>query len=110
MNDWYNDPQDEADPPQCPHCQQWDTLVAGDGKFADCLNCGKSFKLPEEPDYSDAEIERSQALIEEVLGPEEVRNLENQRTCPHGNPWGECDACDHEGDVAFDAARERQGR
>jgi hypothetical protein len=28
--------------------------------------------------------------------------------CPHGNEWGECDKCDFEGDIAFDAARERR--
>ena len=30
--------------------------------------------------------------------------------CPHGNPWGICDACDHAGDLAYDAARESRGR
>jgi hypothetical protein len=28
--------------------------------------------------------------------------------CPHGNEWGECDRCDYEGDIAFDATRERR--
>lgn len=28
--------------------------------------------------------------------------------CPHGNAWGDCDACDEEGDRAYDSARERQ--
>ncbi len=27
--------------------------------------------------------------------------------CPHGEPIGECCACDMEGDLAFDANRER---
>lgn len=31
-----------------------------------------------------------------------------QSTCPHGNEWGECGNCDHEGDLAYDAARERR--
>lgn len=26
--------------------------------------------------------------------------------CPHGKEWTGCDACDHAGDIAFDAARE----
>ena len=30
--------------------------------------------------------------------------------CPHGNEWGECDRCDFEGDIAFDAERERRLR
>lgn len=25
--------------------------------------------------------------------------------CPHGNKWGECDRCDFEGDLAYDARR-----
>lgn len=27
-------------------------------------------------------------------------------TCPHGRPAGECDACDVQSDLAYDAARE----
>ena len=27
--------------------------------------------------------------------------------CQHGNPPGDCAVCDHEGDLAFDANRER---
>ena len=30
--------------------------------------------------------------------------------CPHGNEWGSCDKCDFEGDIAFDAERERRMR
>ncbi len=30
--------------------------------------------------------------------------------CVHGNRPGECDACDHLGDLAYDAARESRGR
>lgn len=30
--------------------------------------------------------------------------------CRHGNPRHECDACDHESDLEFDAARERGAR
>lgn len=28
--------------------------------------------------------------------------------CSHGNVWGECDHCDFESDIAFDAERERR--
>lgn len=28
--------------------------------------------------------------------------------CPHQKPWGQCDACDYLGDLAYDAARERR--
>lgn len=27
--------------------------------------------------------------------------------CPHGKVIGDCAECDHDGDIAFDAARER---
>lgn len=38
-----------------------------------------------------------------------VRHHE-QASCRHGNPPGECADCDHEGDLAYDAAREIQPR
>lgn len=28
------------------------------------------------------------------------------KECPHGKKWGDCDACYHASDIAFDAARE----
>ena len=40
-----------------------------------CVSRMKLGKKQKEQDYSDAEIERSQRLVEEVLGPEEIAKL-----------------------------------
>jgi len=37
-------------------------------------------------------------------------NQEEVKECPHGNPIGECDACDVQADLAFDADREDRFR
>jgi hypothetical protein len=34
--------------------------------------------------------------------------FEGPEHCPHGNAWGQCDACDYLGDLAYDAAREKR--
>lgn len=46
--------------------------------------------------------------IEPYPTNEESIDFEEPKTdeCPHGKEWGECAACDHASDLAFDAARE----
>lgn len=51
-----------------------------------------------EIDLNVVEQER-QALLEQ-------QRALNEGRCPHGEPLGECNACDVAGDLAFDAARE----
>lgn len=46
-------------------------------------------------------LEERQEAYGEPIAPAE---------CPHGNELGECDRCDFEGDIAFDAERERRLR
>lgn len=90
MYDYWNDPPDEAEPPEC--C----------GDFMDCFNdgsckcptCGKTIDPPADPDPS-WEVND---FPEELGYPQETK-------CPHGNA-GECDRCDYLSDIAYDAARE----
>lgn len=93
MNDWYNDPPDYPEPPEC--CGEM-MDVTEDGACV-CSMCGA----------------RIEPAAEYDPGPEPVIELPDDyfagpERCPHGNEWGECDPCDHLGDLAFDAARERR--
>lgn len=48
-------------------------------------------------------------------GPEPAVELpddfyEGPEHCHHGKEWGQCDACDYLGDIAYDADRENRYR
>jgi hypothetical protein len=108
MNDWWNDPPEQPEAPECPACGEGVgevvTLYAADTSDGDCFQCdvcGHRWPLPAEQDpepedfFTDADFKQSFT----VPVPSK---------CPHGEEWGECGACDHEGDLAYDAARERR--
>ena len=101
MTDWWNDPPEEPDPPTCPECAgEADFLRAGpSGHDLRCDDCGHEWTAtaPDEPSEPD-----EPAAPDEPDEPSEPTDPD----CPHGKPWGECGACDHAGDLAFDAARE----
>lgn len=107
MNDYHLDPPDYPDPPECPFC---DEGVAGsceqsNGRITyicDMIECGHQWSVDDsyEPEMTQEEID---FLNEEPP-------LEDEPHCPHGNDWGDCASCDHLGDLAYDAARERRGR
>lgn len=111
MNDYWNDPPEEPEPPQCPRddCDGYGELKHGheDGMTLFCDTCGKEWDVdyPSEPDPPDWKCdecgEQYPCSCMEEDGPETDE-------CPHGNPWEDCGACDHEGDIAFDAAREQR--
>jgi hypothetical protein len=105
MRDYWNDPPDEPEPPECPNCQDGfgDYLYDGENDKGEpvqvfsCDECGYqwNYLIPPDPDpLEDFDVEPPPA-------PEK---------CPHGNGWGECSACDHAGDLAYDAAREARLR
>ena len=111
MNDWWNDPPlEEPEPPECPQpdCDgvgELVTLYAANGDEGECWQCDQCghrwpYDAPQEPDLPDT-------WSEPDLDPEPPPA---PPTCPHGRPWGECGACDYEGDFAFDAAREARWR
>ena len=95
MRDYWNDPPEEPEPPEC--CGEM-CEVTDDG-IAFCPKCGKRFEREPEPLYDT--LEEKEEAYGEPIAP---------ALCPHGNEWGACDPCDHEGDIAFDAARERRMR
>ena len=101
MNDWWNDPPEEPEPPECPDCGEGfgDIVTLENGEFFKCDACGHVWPVPNEPDYEPEDL--FILCFDDVPQP-------HPEHCPHGNEWGECSACDHEGDLAYDAARERR--
>ena len=95
MNDYWNDPPDDCEPPEC--CGELMDVNETTG-VCTCSICKKVIE-PDCPDYDIKPIEDIECDLPEYEGPAE---------CPHGKIWGECDTCDHESDIAFDAARERR--
>ena len=90
-NDWWNDPPEE---PEIPECCNEIMSEADDHLF--CRKCGH--RIPYQRDDP---------------GPEDFDCVEPEEAyapplCPHGNEWGDCAACDHQADIAFDAAREQR--
>ena len=61
-----------------------------------CPHCGA--RVP----YDEVEGE---FFIEDVEYPDPPEPTSH---CPHGNAWGDCSACDHAADMAYDAAREQK--
>ncbi len=84
-----DDPPDYPEPPEC--CG--DIMDVDDNGNAFCPECGKVIEPL--PDIGDPDLE---PLPNE---PEILLSI-----CRHGNQMGDCDACDYEADLAFDAARE----
>jgi hypothetical protein len=92
-----DDPPDYPEPPSCDGCGEYLDLTP-DGLTLLCPECGMSKPAPPP----------------EVDGPEpewmtefpDVPPAEGTGPCRHGEA-GECGRCDHEADLAYDAARER---
>jgi hypothetical protein len=88
MQDYWNDPPDGDEPPEC--CG--DYMLDMEGAFV-CHVCGR--RIEEFPDW------------EPMVEPEPVMELDwVDEFCPHNNPWHDCDACDYLSDQAYDAWRE----
>jgi hypothetical protein len=93
-SDWWNDPPDYPEPPEC--CD--DAMEVFDDGVCLCSHCGLRIDTCV-PDWDP--------------GPEPIVELpddfwDGPEHCPHGKLWGDCDACDHLSDLAYDAARERR--
>lgn len=63
-------------------------------EWVDEINASQYFEELPEPDYSDRDWQNHYAV--------------KINKCPHGNQPGNCDDCDFESDIAYDAAREQQ--
>ena len=95
MNDFWNDPPEYPDAPEC--CEQ-EMDVEEDGRCI-CSACGK-IVLP----YDDYE-ETPEPKFDEL---EQIDTECYPTECPHGNSWTDCGACDHASDIAYDTARENR--
>lgn len=65
---------------------------------------------PDEPDPSEVSSSELYDTLEEYymdLPPQEEYIRDPEPLCPHGKEWGSCDRCDFEGDIAYDAWREK---
>lgn len=97
MNDYWNDPPETPEPPEC--CGDYMDI---DTKGA-CV-CGKCGKRIE----PDAGCEPELGLPGEPWTEESDRLAPMGAKCPHGNPWFDCNACAAASDFAYDAAREQR--
>ena len=86
-----DDPPDEPEIPEC--CGE---EMDDQGDCCVCAHCGA--RLPYDAYEGDFELD----ACEYVEPPEPPPH------CPHGNDRGDCSACDHAGDLAYDAAREQR--
>ena len=91
MNDYWNDPPEE---PEIPECCDLEMIADEDGNFK-CSACGATIEAPPDIEPPDEPIEQDEELPQ-------------SESCPHGKSCGDCVACDHLGDLAFDAAREQR--
>lgn len=107
------------DPPEydVPTCCKDDMDILPDGS-AKCDHCGRVLTTEDVagPDYPEppAEVDFEAGGCRECGAPTECVYCSEEcaaaNPCVHGNVPGDCDACDHLGDLAFDAAREGRGR
>jgi len=101
MNDHHLDPPDYPEPPE------WYCLIEqilDEHAIPTCASVAVRKALEEwaeshnqeqdqpEPNYSEPDWDNHYAIA--------------PKSCPHGRPPHDCDACDHLGDLAYDAARE----
>jgi hypothetical protein len=91
MNDYWNDEPQGDEPPEC--CGDFMDV---DGRVFVCPQCGRRVEFPADPeppeDYSEPDWQNHYAIP--------------LSKCRHGRDPHNCDACDHEGDLAYDASRE----
>ncbi len=107
MTDWYLDPPEVPELPECCGDVMEDT---GDGGCT-CAHCGRRVDPPEDPTPEEiAAMMLASALPDPWDEGWPDDEPPRSPTCPHGHEWGSCATCDHESDLAYDAARERGHR
>jgi len=93
MNDYWNDPPEE---PEIPECCELLMIVDIDGNCK-CFECGATIEA--QPDIEPLDEPSEPWPTEDEEPPE-------SEICPHRNDWGECDECYHLSDIAYDSYRE----
>ena len=113
MNDHHLDPPDTPEPPEW-YCMIESALDESDCPEDICVSVRKilddwcqSYNEERDPDPPSDDYE-FQNVCTTCGKPTECMfcSEECAPDCRHGNRPGNCDACDHEGDIAYDAARE----
>ena len=118
MNDWYLDPPEDADLPECKLASTTGCEGVGDALqqtlytnyIMRCSDCGAQWLMPipidyqEPPDADCAANAAANAAANKTLYAANAAN--GVGICPHGLEHGTCDACDYLSDLAYDAARE----
>lgn len=100
-------------PEGCGGYADEETLEQKAGKIhCECAECGHKWTIEDpyldyEPPPDDGELPEN--VCRACGKPTECIYCSDECTpdCVHGNRPGECDACDHLSDIAYDAARER---
>jgi hypothetical protein len=90
MTDFWNDPPETPEPPQC--CGDYMDFDETSGNCS-CPTCGKI-------------IEPEPEMLEPWPNDEEITHS----LCPHGIEMAECNDCMIASDFAFDASREKSWR
>ena len=114
MNDWYLDPPEDPDLPECKLASTTGCEGVGDALqqtlctnyIMRCSDCGAQWLMPILIDYQeppDADCAASAAANKSLYAANAANGV---GICPHGIEHGTCDACDYLSDLAFDAARE----
>ena len=104
MREYWLDPPEYPEQPECLECEDGFMEDEGDNKLV-CDSCGATVVVDPPMSPEDEEILR---VMEEDIGQDDP--VPKYKKCPHGNDWGECDTCDYLGDIAYDSARESRGR
>ena len=101
MNDYHLDPPDEPDPPSCPvdGCDGYaEDMTCRDGFLTyKCDSCLGTWTEPEPQEFGPGPMDDFELPDDLYAGPAK---------CPHDREWHDCSACDHAGDIAYDAWRE----
>ena len=109
MKDYWNDPPDEDFLEQaCPRkgCDGAGEYIHDadneDGMVYKCDTCDHQWVVPIDVEGFIKELDEEFPDWDEYQDYNPLDGL-----CPHGNEWGSCAICDREGDLAYDAAREK---
>jgi DNA-directed RNA polymerase subunit RPC12/RpoP len=97
VNDYWNDPPEQDEGPQCPYCG---IPLNPFGALFQCSECGHIMIVKAQP-----EIAPEPEPAEPITWDDRMIPMGGK--CPHGNEWFSCDACDHASDIAYDSNRER---
>ena len=108
MNDWYLDPPNE---PEVPECCGDETVLFPDGVCV-CEHCGLRYAPVPDPydGYEPPDVELPEHGCCACGTPTPYVYCDKCAEtvkCAHGNKPGECGVCDYEEDLAYTASRER---